>query len=122
MIPAFYISIPAPGDDSVYDQIKSQVTAEKCRALEPVVIGAQVYDLINTQRVMQEYPERTEKDWLMRPFTGKSHRNVLGLAVGMGILDFVKERLTRHSAFLHCAALVNQLTTNLQAIGVTNRK
>lgn len=116
-----YIAAPAPQPD-IYVRIKAEITAQRCAdTLAPIVVGAQVYDLVNSQKALERYPNRQESDWWTRMFTGRSHRNIFGMALGMAVMDAIKFHLTKHSAVLRCGAEINQIQTQVQSITETNK-
>lgn len=87
-----------------------------CHAIREAKYGAQIYDLVNTQRVWANNPREQEVD--ISRALGK--RSILGVIVGQVVLDVVADALTRRSPALRCAADARQLMTNLGTIIFTN--
>lgn len=117
-----YIPAPAP-TPNVYAEIKQAVTPEGCtRTLGPIVIGAQVYDLLNTAKYFNSHPTSYETDWWNKRFAGPSGRNIVGIGIGMAVLDAIKLALTRHNPVLRCGVMIDQIRTNVKAIITTNKE
>jgi hypothetical protein len=102
--------------------INLDVTSPRCtQVLQPLIIIAQTYDIINTRNQLARYPHAREVDWWSSRFAGPQRRNVAGIALGIALLDVIKWKLTAHSPALRCAVEANQLETTIQAIRVTHR-
>ena len=107
---------PAGGQSVYFDLADPRCT----RTLQPLIVAAQIYDVVNTRNQMRRYPLARETDWWSSRFAGPGRRNVLGIALGIVLLDAIKWRLTAHSPQLRCAVEANQLETTLDAIRVTH--
>lgn len=90
------------------------------RVLEPAIVAAQIYDILNTGAQFRRYPLSRETDWWSATFAGPSGRNLTGIALGIALNDFIKWKLTAHSQPLRCLVEMNQLTTTIDAIRVTH--
>lgn len=110
------LGAPAPAQTAGFDIADPRCT----KALTPLVVAAQVYDIVNTRNQLARYPDAREVDWWSSRFAGPQHRNVVGIAVGIALMDYVKWRLTAHSPRLRCMAEANQLQTTLEAIAATH--
>lgn len=106
---------PAGGHAVVFDLADPRCT----QTLQPLIVTAQIYDIVNTRNQMRRYPSSRETDWWSSRFAGPQRRNVFGIVFGIALLDAIKWRLTAHSRELRCAVEVNQLETTLDAIRVT---
>lgn len=101
--------------------LRLDVTDSRCsRTLEPAIIAAQAYDVVNTARQLNRYPQSRESDWWTAMFAGSSGRNMTGIVIGIALNDFIKWRLTAHSEPLRCIIEVNQFTTTIEAIQMTH--
>lgn len=97
------------------------LTDPRCtKVMQPLIAGAQLYDVINTQIHLARNPNVREVDWWTSKFAGPRHRNIFGIAFGIALLDAIKWKLTAHSPALRCAVEANQLETTVEAIGVTH--
>lgn len=85
-------------------------------------MAAQIYDVVNTRNQLMRYPDARESDWWTARFAGPQRRNVVGIVVGIVLLDYIKFRLTAHSPPLRCMAEANQLQTTLEAIAATHSR
>lgn len=119
-LPAFFIrttTTPAAPARNV----NFNLSDARCEhVLEPAILAAQIYDVINTGRQLRRYPLSRESDWWTSMFAGGSGRNLAGIALGIALNDFIKWKLTAHSAPLRCLAETNQFTTTLESIAVTH--
>lgn len=112
------LGAPAPAQTAGFD-----VADPRCaRVLAPLVVGAQIYDVLNTRNQLARYPAARESDWWTARFAGPQRRNFLGIVVGIALLDYIKFRLTAHSQPLRCMAEANQLQTTLEAIAATHAR
>lgn len=101
--------------------VSFDLTDPRCtKIMEPLVVGAQLYDVIHTQDHLARDPNVREVDWWTSKFAGPRHRNIFGIAFGIALLDAIKWRLTAHSPALRCAVEANQMETTLDAIRVTH--
>lgn len=116
----FFISgmlgVPAPAQTARFD-----VTNPRCgRALAPLVVAAQLFDVVNTRNQLARYPDARESDWWTSRFAGPQRRSFLGIVVGIALLDYIKFRITDRSQPLRCFAEANQLETTIEAIRATH--
>lgn len=96
------------------------VSGSRCsRALAPLIVAAQAYDVANTRNQLARYPGARESDWWSEHFAGRQRRNVVGIALGIALLDVIKWRLTAHSPELRCIVEINQIETTLTSIQLT---
>lgn len=109
------LSAPANRHAVVFD-----VTEARCtQVLEPLLVAAQVYDVVNTRNQLARYPQARETDWWTSQFAGPQRRNIIGIAFGIALMDVIKWRATAHSPALRCVAEAGQFVTTLDAIRFT---
>lgn len=103
------------------DTLHFNIFETRCeRVLESAIVAAQIYDLFNTGAQFHRYPLSHETDWWTAIFAGRSGRNLTGIGIGIALGDFIKWKLTEHSRPLRCLVEMNQLTTSIEAIGITH--
>ena len=99
-----------------FSSVKRVGLAERCaRTLAPAVVGLQLYDLARTSKDQSLGDRETDP-------TGKifGTRSLLGVAVGMVLMDTAQYLVSRHSPALRCALEARQIGANLVDIGKTN--
>ncbi len=102
------------------NQLSLDVAGPRCtRVLQPLIVAAQLYDIVNTHNQFVRYPGSREIDWWSSRFAGPKGRSIVGIAFGIALLDEIKWRLTARSPAMRCAVEANQLETTIDAIRVT---
>lgn len=120
----FFISgsLPRPQPPGT-GMMSFDITNPRCtHVLQPLVVASELFDVVNTRNQLVRYPQARETDWWTAEFAGPQRRNIVGIAAGIALLDFIKWRLTAHSPALRCAAEANQLETTIEAISVTHAR